>query len=135
MLGDPGPAELQHHKRPDGRQKLECRWVDIGDPTPTAPTATRRPSTCRAATRARAKFMGLEGGTFSKGSCYFTASDGGDAGQGQIWSTRPTTRTSSGERSQLVYASPRKVLDRPDAIARQPARRHRPLRGRDERGC
>ena len=51
---DQGPAEVQHRHEPDGRREAR---VPLGrrsrTPTPTAPTASRRPSTCRAARRRR----------------------------------------------------------------------------------
>src|SRR6185436_12435682 len=67
------------------------------------------------------KFLGLEGGTFSKGSCYFTASDGGDTGQGQIWKYTPDNKNFKRGTLQLVYESHfHKVLAGPDAITQSP---------------
>ena len=68
-----------------------------------------------------AKFSGLEGGIFSKGSCYFTASDGGNAGQGQIWTYTPDNKNFKRGTLELVYESPRhRVLSGPDAITQSP---------------
>ena len=65
--------------------------------------------------------MGLEGGTFAKGSCYFTASDGGPAGQGQVWRYTPDNKDFKRGTLQLLVASPRgRVLNSPDAIAVSP---------------
>ncbi len=68
-----------------------------------------------------AKFMGLEGGTFSKGSCYFTASDGGNQEQGQIWKYTPDNKNFKRGTLELVYESPKhRVLSGPDAITQSP---------------
>ena len=52
-----------------------------------------------------AKFMGLEGGAFSRGSCYFTASDGGNQGQGQIWKYTPDNKNFKRGTLELLYES------------------------------
>lgn len=64
----------------------------------------------------RAIFSRLEGIWYDDGVMYFVSTDGGDAGLGQIWALRLSTRTLS-----LVYESrDAAVLDGPDNIAISP---------------
>ena len=118
----PRPAEVQHrHSIRRWARSSSAAGSTSRTRTPTAPTASRRRSTCRAATRAARSSSGLEGGTFSKGSCYFTASDGGDTGQGQIWKYTPDNKNFKRGTLQLVYESHfHRVLAGPDAITQSP---------------
>ncbi len=102
-------------------EKLECTWVDIKDPDPNG--ADRFPQAVYMQGRhaGGAKFSGLEGGTFSKGSCYFTASDGGNQGQGQIWKYTPDNKNFKRGTLELLFESPKhRVLAGPDAITQSP---------------
>ena len=72
--GKPGFSTLKESKH---GKKWECRWVDIGDPDPNGADDFAQAVYEQGRHKGAAKFMGLEGGTFAKGSCYFTASDGG----------------------------------------------------------
>ena len=102
-------------------EKLECRWVDIKDPDPNGADRFPQAVYMQGRKKGGAKFMGLEGGAFSKGSCYFTASDGGNQGQGQIWKYTPDNRDFKRGTLQLVYESRKhKVLAGPDAITQSP---------------
>jgi secreted PhoX family phosphatase len=102
-------------------ERLDCRWVDIDDPDPNGADEFPQAVYEQGRHAGGAKFMGLEGGTFSRGSCYFVASDGGEAGQGQVWRYTPNRRVHSRGALQLVYQSPRnQVLNGPDGIAVSP---------------
>ena len=101
--------------------KYECRWVDIEDPDPNGASRFPQAVYMQGRHKGAAKFMGLEGGTFSHGSCYFTASDGGPAGQGQVWRYTPDNKNFKRGELELLYTSPRnRVLNGPDAIAVSP---------------
>ena len=98
---------------------LPVRWVEIPDPDPreggSNPTAIFDQGFARGA----ARFARLEGCWYGDASIYFHATNGGDAGVGQVWRYRPTA-ASRGELS-LVFESPsRDVLDYPDNITVSP---------------
>jgi secreted PhoX family phosphatase len=102
-------------------KKLECRWVDIDDPDPNGADRFPQAVYMQGRHKGGARFMGLEGGSFSKGSCYFTASDGGDTGQGQMWRYTPDNKDFKRGTLQLVYESHfHRVLSGPDAIVQSP---------------
>ncbi len=102
-------------------EKLECRWVDIKDPDPNGADRFPQAVYMQGRHEGGARFLGLEGGTFSKGSCYFTASDGGDTGQGQIWKYTPDNKNFKRGTLELVYESHfHRVLAGPDAITQSP---------------
>ena len=121
MLGIKGRPKYNTTKNQKVGEKLDCVWIDIKDPDPNG--ADRYPQAVYMQGRhdGAAKFMGLEGGFFSKGSCYFTASDGGDAEQGQIWKYTPDNKNFKRGTLELIYESPRhRVLTGPDAITQSP---------------
>ena len=112
-------------------EKLECRWVDIEDPDPSGADRFPQAVYMQGRKKGGARFMGLEGGTFSKGSCYFCASDGGNQEQGQVWRYTPDNK-------DFKRGTPRPDLrvaeapgpDRPRRDRAEPARRRPALRGR-----
>jgi secreted PhoX family phosphatase len=121
MLAVHGRPKYNTTKNQTPGKKLECRWVDIKEPDPNG--ADRFPQAVYMQGRklGGAKFMGLEGGFFSKGSCYFTASDGGEAEQGQIWRYTPDNKDFKRGELELLFESPRnRVLSGPDAITQSP---------------
>lgn len=100
-------------------RKLPCEWVTIDEVDP--PDAEKRPDAVYQQGRAKggAKFIALEGGTWSRGSAYFVSSEGGDAEAGQIW--RYTPKGDERGVLELLYESPgSSVLDEPDAICVSP---------------
>jgi secreted PhoX family phosphatase len=102
-------------------EELECAWVSIDDPDPNGADEYPQAVYMQGRKNGGARFVGLEGGTFSKGSCYFTASDGGDAEQGQVWRYTPDNKDFKRGTLQLIYESPRhRVLTGPDAICQSP---------------
>jgi uncharacterized protein len=120
IKGKPGfntVPESKHGKRWD------CEWVDIDDPDPNGADDYPQAVYMQGRHKGAAKFSGLEGGTFDRGSCYFTASDGGPSGQGQVWRYTPDNRTFKRGKLELLVASPRgRVLNNPDAVALSPRR-------------
>jgi secreted PhoX family phosphatase len=118
IKGKPGFSTLKESKH---GKKFECEWVDIDDPDPNGADDFPQAVYMQGRHQGAAKFSGLEGGTFAKGSCYFTASDGGPSGQGQVWRYTPDNRNFKRGTLELLVASPRgRVLNNPDAIAVSP---------------
>ena len=118
IKGKPGYNTTHEHKP---GKKWECTWVDIDDPDPNGADDFPQAVYMQGRHKGAAKFMGLEGGTFAKGSCYFTASDGGPAGQGQVWRYTPNSKSFKRGTLELAYTSPRnKVLNGPDGMAVSP---------------
>ncbi len=106
------------HGQKVGR-KLRCEWVTIGDPDPDE--ADLRPDAVfqQGREKGAAQFIALEGAKWKRGSCYFTASRGGDDGLGQIWRYTPKGRR--GGALELLYeSSSETTLEEPDAIAVSP---------------
>jgi uncharacterized protein len=101
-------------------EKMRCEWVNIDDPDPAH--AERHPNAVYSQGRAKgaARFMGLEGASWSKGSVYFTASEAGDAHRGQIWRYTPARNIRHGLLTLLYESKDKKVLDEPDAICVSP---------------
>jgi secreted PhoX family phosphatase len=102
-------------------EKLECRWVDIKDPDPNGADKYPQSVYMQGRKAGGAKFMGLEGGSFSKGSCYFTASDGGDAEAGQVWRYTPDNKDFKRGTLELLFESRlHRELTGPDAVCLSP---------------
>ena len=100
---------------------LPIRWVKIANPDPTPPTVVVNGVTMAGIFKegfdgGGASFRRLEGLWYFKGKFYFSATNGGDAGSGQIWLYDPRAETIT-----LVYESPGiHELDFPDNIAVSP---------------
>ena len=100
-------------------RRLPAIWIDIEDPDP--PAAEEDPYAVVRAGQAKggAIFQRLEGCFYGDRGIYFVATEGGDAGVGQVWQYRPTG-ANSGELA-LIFESPgRTVLDCPDNICTTP---------------
>lgn len=82
--------------------ELAVEWVDIENPDP--PGATAKTVYNEGISKGAAIFRRLEGIWFGDGAIYFTSTDGGDAGHGQIWKYKPSHR--SGGKLSLIYESP-----------------------------
>ena len=100
---------------------LAISWVPITDPDPATPTVTIDGVTAAAIFQqgynaGGAVFRRLEGIWYTRGKFYFTSTNGGNAGLGQIWLYDPRAETIT-----LVYESPNiHELDFPDNIAVSP---------------
>jgi uncharacterized protein len=81
---------------------LRAEWVDIDDPDPAG--GGMKTVYNEGFAKGGAIFRRLEGCWFSNGTVYFASTDGGDAGQGQVWAYRPTHR--SGGVLRLLCESP-----------------------------
>jgi hypothetical protein len=121
MLGIRGRPKYSTAKNQKVGEKLECVWIEIKDPDPNGADEYPQAVYMQGRHKGAAKFVGLEGGAFGNGSCYFTASDGGNAEQGQIWKYTPDNKNFKRGTLQLLYESPKhRVLTGPDAITKSP---------------
>lgn len=99
-------------------------WVDIAepDPKPGFPSSVFGQGLSKGA----AMFARLEGAWWGDGSVYFHATNGGDAGLGQVWRYRPGQDLNGGAADNggqliLVYESrARETLQSPDNITVSP---------------
>lgn len=98
---------------------LNTHWVQIDDPDPESaeenPLSVLEQGTAKGA----ATFAGLEGLYVKDGAVYFSASDGGDAGRGQLWRYTPVD-LQHGQLKLLYESADRDVLDGPDNICLSP---------------
>jgi uncharacterized protein len=98
-----------------GRQ-LAARWVDIANANPSDPSSTAVFN--QGAAAGGASFSRLEGCWWGNGAVYFSATNGGNAGRGQIWEYRPG---GEGGTLTLVFESTSALeLDGPDNITVSP---------------
>lgn len=94
---------------------IRVEWVAIDDPQTLSGVGVKD----QGLTKGAATFRRLEGCWFGNGAVYFNSTDGGEAGQGQIWEYKPAGR--SGGFLQLVFESPGgEVLSAPDNITVSP---------------
>jgi secreted PhoX family phosphatase len=95
-------------------EPLDVVWVTIDTPDPVLPAG---PSVFAQGTaKGGAAFARLEGAWYGRGRIYFTSTNGGDAGQGQVWEYEPSSET-----LRLVFESPSaEILNSPDNITVSP---------------
>ncbi len=92
---------------------FDVDWVDLADPDPTGDTLR---ATARAA--GAAVFSRGEGIWFDRGVAYFTCTNGGPIGAGQVFSLRPTA--TGGTLTLVAQSEDPAVLDGPDNICVAP---------------
>jgi len=98
--------------------RFEIEWVDIDQPDPDV--AAGQTVFQQGAARGGASFRRLEGAWYSPvdRAIYFTSTDGGAAGAGQVWAWSRDRRR---EHLELVYESPSSdVLLKPDNLTVSP---------------
>lgn len=119
MLCVQGRSKYDTAKGQKVGRRLACEWVTIKDPDPG--DAEKHPDAVYQQGRVQgaARFLGLEGAEFSGGSVYFTASEAGDAGRGQLWRYAPKG-LKGGELTLLFESHAKHVLDQPDSITVSP---------------
>ncbi len=95
-------------------EPLDVVWVTIDTPDPVLPAG---PSVFAQGTaKGGAAFARLEGAWYGRGKIYFTSTNGGNAGQGQIWEYEPSSET-----LRLLFESPSaEILNSPDNITVSP---------------
>jgi secreted PhoX family phosphatase len=100
-------------------ERLAAHWVDIEDPDPPAAETNVMAVYEQGLALGGATFSRLEGCFWAAGSVYFHATNGGDAGFGQVWEYRP--RSSERGELRLLFESPAAaVLNAPDNIVVSP---------------
>jgi uncharacterized protein len=95
-------------------EPLDVVWVTIDTPDPVLPAG---PTVFAQGTaKGGAAFARLEGAWYGRGRIYFTSTNGGDAGQGQVWEYEPSSET-----LRLLFESPSaEILNSPDNITVSP---------------
>jgi len=97
---------------------LRAVWVDIADPDRNSVWDSMGVF-AQGYDRGGARFSRLEGCWYGDRSIFFHATDGGDAGLGQVWQYRPTH--ADGGELTLIFESPSAdILDAPDNITVSP---------------
>jgi hypothetical protein len=119
MLAVDGRPNLDTGSGQSVGEVMPARWVDIANPDPRAARTDTSAVFAQGFRQGGARFARLEGCWWGDGSAYFHATNGGDAGVGQVWRYRPTA-PDRGE-LVLVFESPSAdVLDYPDNITVSP---------------
>jgi secreted PhoX family phosphatase len=98
-------------------EPLPAEWVDIADPDPGGNDDLAVYGQGRAL--GGATFARLEGAWWGEGSVFINATNGGDAGAGQVWQYRHRNDT-GGDLTLLVESPSRDVLDSPDNLTVSP---------------
>lgn len=99
-------------------RRLPVEWVDILDPDPVAADIDQSAVFKQGFALGGAVFSRLEGCWWGEGAAYFTSTDGGDLGEGQIWEYRPDD---AGGTLTLVYESTdAAVMSFPDNLTVSP---------------
>jgi len=118
IMGKPG-YDTRTGQRVD--ESLPVRWVDIENPDPDAAEGDDLAVYQQGKEKGGATFSRLEGCWHGgDGNIFFSATDGGDAGLGQVWQYRPR-QGRRGPRLRLLFeSSSPEMLDGPDNIAVSP---------------
>ena len=96
-------------------EPLDVVWVTIDVPDPAVPAGATSVF-AQGTAKGGAAFARLEGAWYGRGSIYFTSTNGGNAGQGQVWEYDPSSET-----LRLVFESPAaEILNSPDNITVSP---------------
>ena len=113
IVGEPG-ADLRTGQAVGTRKLVE--WVTIPDPDPPSAESNAAAVYAQGAALGGAGFARLEGCFGSLGPVFFTATNGGNAGLGQVWRYDPRPKSRFGHLT-LIFESPSAdVLDLPDNI-------------------
>jgi secreted PhoX family phosphatase len=94
-------------------EELEVDWVPLSDPDPTSDTLRTTARSAGAAVVARG-----EGIWFDRGVVYFTSTNGGPIGRGQVFALRPTA--TGGTLTLIAQSEDSDLLDGPDNVSMAP---------------
>jgi secreted PhoX family phosphatase len=114
MLAIEGQPQYSARLGQSQGEPLDVVWVTIDTPDPVLPAG---PTVfAQGLAKGGAAFARLEGAWYGRGRIFFTSTNGGDAGQGQVWEYEPSSET-----LRLVFESPAaEVLNSPDNITVSP---------------
>jgi secreted PhoX family phosphatase len=88
-------------------RRLATEWVDVDDPDPADAESNPLAVYQQGAAQGGAVFARLEGCWFGNQAVYIVVTNGGDAGEGQVWEYRPSRSPLRGDGTlALVYESP-----------------------------
>ena len=119
MLTVRGRPRLATRSGIDVGARFPVAWVDIDEPDPDEAEQNDLAVFGQGHERGGAEFSRLEGCWWGDGGVYFHATDGGDAGKGQVWKYTPGA--DDGGELALVFESPgAELLDSPDNITVSP---------------
>lgn len=120
MLAVRGEPRLSTRSGIEIGSRFPVEWVDIPEPDPEEAERNDLAVFGQGRERGAAQFARLEGCWWGDGGVYFHATEGGDAGKGQVWRYAPGEDSSGGE-LVLVFESPgTELLDSPDNITVSP---------------
>ena len=97
---------------------LPVRWMEIADPDPATAESNTNAVFDQGFTQGGARFSRLEGCWYGEDSIFVSATNGGDAGLGQVWQYTPDAF--GGELLLLFESRSAAVLDGPDTITVSP---------------
>lgn len=118
MLKVRGSALYQARSGQVQGRALAVEWVDILDPDPAMAEVNQSAVFLQGLALGGATFSRLEGCWWGDGAVYFTSTDGGELGEGQIWEYRPGE---DGGTLTLVYESAdAEVMSFPDNLTVSP---------------
>ncbi len=118
QYGGEGKLSFDLRDRGDIGAVLDVEWVTIDDPERlhSPGTSDERGVYRHGFDQGAAQFRRLEGAWYDSGAVYFTATNGGPIGRGQLWEYDPRRET-----LRLVYASSSfDVLNSPDNVTVSP---------------
>ncbi len=120
MLAVESTQELRTGLRPG--QKFKTRWVDIADPLKAHADDRRASDGClqQGLNQGGARFTRLEGIYLRGSDVFFTATNGGDIEQGQVF----VLRTAQNELELIYESQDKNVMNYPDAIEQGPLGGH-----------
>ena len=114
MLAISGAAQHDTRTNQDGEWR-DVEWHVIDVPDPAVPSGTTSVFS-QGFAQGSARFGRLEGAWYGNSRIYFVSTNGGDAGQGQVWEFDPLN-----QRLRLLFESPSAdVLNAPDNLCVSP---------------
>ena len=119
MLAVEGQPNLNCATGREVARRLPARWVTIDDPDPPQAAQNAAAVFEQGWDQGAARFSRVEGCFYGDDGIYFTCTDGGDAGLGQIWHYRPDG-DEGGELILLFESTSSDILDSPDNICVSP---------------
>lgn len=119
MLAVENMPRFDTRKGQEMGKTMTAVWVDIDDPDPAEADKNQDAVFQQGLAKGGAMFSRLEGCHFGEGKVFVTATNGGDAELGQVWSYRP--RGDRWGELKLIFESPNEAtLDAPDNVCLSP---------------